>query len=352
MELLEKELLQKDIFKRIYGESQAIKECIGQATQVMETDVNVLINGESGTGKELFAQAIHNGSKRKNGPFVTINCAAITNELADSLLFGHVKGSFTGANSDHTGFFEQADGGTIFLDEIGDLNIEIQAKVLRVLQEHIVRRVGEKERPVDFRLISATHKDFSNAIETGSFRADLYYRLEEYPLYIPPLRERGDDISLLAKHFLESFCIANNIEPLSFKPLVLDQLSRYDWPGNIRELQNIVRRSAINRTGNEINALPGFLSTDHKRPKEALPEPEASHPEPVTVTEINHHIPAPVETSLKDAEQQAIARAYEACRGNQTKTARILGISRSSLYRKLKKYGMEKSITLSLNKTP
>ncbi|WP_287222704.1 sigma-54 dependent transcriptional regulator [Prosthecochloris sp.] len=182
VELLEKELLQKDIFKRIYGESQAIKECIGQATQVMETDVNVLINGESGTGKELFAQAIHNGSKRKNGPFVTINCAAITNELADSLLFGHVKGSFTGANSDHTGFFEQADGGTIFLDEIGDLNIEIQAKVLRVLQEHIVRRVGEKkERPVDFRLISATHKDFSNAIETGSFRADLYYRLEEYP---------------------------------------------------------------------------------------------------------------------------------------------------------------------------
>jgi len=353
VELLEKELLQKDIFKRIYGESQAIKECIGQATQVMETDVNVLINGESGTGKELFAQAIHNGSKRKNGPFVTINCAAITNELADSLLFGHVKGSFTGANSDHTGFFEQADGGTIFLDEIGDLNIEIQAKVLRVLQEHIVRRVGEKkERPVDFRLISATHKDFSNAIETGSFRADLYYRLEEYPLYIPPLRERGDDISLLAKHFLESFCIANNIEPLTFKPLVLDQLSRYDWPGNIRELQNIVRRSAINRTGNEINALPGFLSADHKRPKDALPEPEASHPEPVTDTEINHPIPAPVETSLKDAEQQAIARAYEACRGNQTKTARILGISRSSLYRKLKKYGMEKSITLSLNKTP
>ncbi|WP_287222702.1 helix-turn-helix domain-containing protein [Prosthecochloris sp.] len=166
------------------------------------------------------------------------------------------------------------------------------------------------------------------------------------------MRERGDDISLLAKHFLESFCIANNIEPLSFKPLVLDQLSRYDWPGNIRELQNIVRRSAINRTGNEINALPGFLSTDHKRPKEAPPVPEASHAEPVTVAEINHHIPEPVETSLKDAEQQAIARAYEACRGNQTKTARILGISRSSLYRKLKKYGMEKSITLSLNKTP
>ncbi len=353
VQLLEKELMQKDIFRKIYGESASIQECIGQAMQVMETDVNVLINGESGTGKELFAQAIHNGSKRKKGPFVTINCAAITNELADSLLFGHVKGSFTGANSDHAGFFEQADGGTIFLDEIGDMSLEIQAKVLRALQERIVRRVGEKkERPVDFRLISATHKDFSNAIETGTFRADLYYRLEEYPLYIPPLRERREDIALLAKHFLESFCTANNIEPLRFTPQVLEQLGNYDWPGNIRELQNIVRRSAISRTGEEINTLPGFFQAVHKPPLETKKEPEL----PLAQTgSVRHAPPVPIpeqgEISLKEAEQHTIARAYEACAGNQTKTARMLGISRSSLYRKLKKYGMEKYITLSLSKT-
>ena len=362
--LLEKELKQQNIFRRIYGESPALKKCIEQAMQVMETEVNVLIIGESGTGKELFAQAIHSGSKRKNGPFVTINCAAVTNELSDSLFFGHVKGSFTGANSDHIGFFEQADGGTIFLDEIGDMSLDIQAKVLRVLQERKIRRVGEKkERNVDFRLISATHKDFSDAIKNETFRTDLYYRLEEYPLFIPSLRERKEDIPLLANHFLESFCTANNVEPLAFSESVLDKLSQYDWPGNIRELQNIVRRAAINRSGTEISSIH-MLPQSNTQEKAARQEPAAQplpqeplvDPETATTTAPPSvdSIPETVDNSkgllLKSAELQAIIKAYKLTGGNQTRTAEILGISRSSLYRKLKKYGIEKNLSLSVTK--
>lgn len=356
VQLLEKELKQQNIFRRIFGESPALKKCIDQAMQVMETEVNVLVIGESGTGKELFAQAIHSGSKRKNGPFVTINCAAISNELADSLLFGHAKGSFTGANSDHTGFFEQADGGTILLDEIGDMNLDIQAKVLRVLQERKIRRVGEKkERNVDFRLVSATHKDFSDAIKSESFRADLYYRLEEYPLFIPPLRERPEDIPLLAKHFLESFCTANNIEQLSFSNSVIEKLVAYDWPGNVRELQNIVRRAAINRSGDTIDSVPLLFQSD-SREKTASPKQSVTSPPENRVTEPqmdNAPAAAPPkgkELLLKNAELQAIIKAYELTGGNQTRTAEILGISRSSLYRKLKKFGIEKNLSLSVTK--
>ncbi len=362
VQLLEKELKQQNIFRRIYGESTSLKKCIEQAMQVMETEVNVLVVGESGTGKELFAQAIHSGSRRKNGPFVTINCAAISNELADSLLFGHVKGSFTGANSDHTGFFEQADGGTIFLDEIGDMNLDIQAKVLRVLQERKIRRVGEKkERNVDFRLISATHKDFTGAIKNETFRADLYYRLEEYPLFIPPLRERREDVPMLANHFLESFCTANNIEPLTFSTSVLEKLTEYDWPGNIRELQNIVRRAAINRSGDEITSVPLLSQTVTQEETASPPTPVGEYgktPPPEPEEQRESSAPASFsgapgqgkEFMLKKAELQTIMKAYELTGGNQTKTAEILGISRSSLYRKLKKYGIEKNLSLSVTK--
>lgn len=349
---LEKELKQKDIFHFIHGSSTAIKQCIEQAMQVMETDMNVLINGESGTGKELFAQAIHNGSKRKQGPFVTINCAAISNDLADSLLFGHIKGSFTGANSDHTGFFEQADNGTIFLDEIGDMNIDIQAKVLRVLQEKKIRRLGEKkERPVDFRLISATHRDFSEAITANTFRADLYYRLEEYPLYIPPLREREEDIILLARHFLKEFCKANSIEPPEVTDDAFASLRTYRWPGNIRELQNVIRRAVINRRGNIISSfnLPSAsVSSDHNTSpaKETGSEPAVAAPEErtpcIVAAEATEERPM-----LRDMELQAILNAYNACAGNQTQTADLLGISRSTLIRKMKRYGLTKTISVN-----
>ncbi|NTV16981.1 MAG: sigma-54-dependent Fis family transcriptional regulator [Chlorobiaceae bacterium] len=347
---LKKELKQKDIFHFIHGNSPVVKQCVDQAMQVMETDMNVLINGESGTGKELFAQAIHNGSKRKEGPFVTINCAAISNDLAESLLFGHVKGSFTGASSDHIGYFEQADHGTIFLDEIGDMNIDIQAKVLRVLQEKKIRRIGEKkERPVDFRLISATHRDFSEAIATNLFRADLYYRLEEYPLYIPPLRERNGDIILLAQYFLKEFCKANNIEPPEISAEAKSTLLSSRWPGNIRELQNVIRRAVINRRGDTIDSfnLPPGSGHVHVAPLEmngsSLPA-ERNLEERRTDIAVKAKEGQPI---LRDIELQAILNAYNECGGNQTKAAGLLGISRSTLIRKMKQYELTKKILVN-----
>lgn len=347
---LKKELKQKDIFNFIFGSSPAVKQCVEQAMQVMETDMNVLINGESGTGKELFAQAIHNGSKRRQGPFVTINCAAISNDLADSLLFGHLKGSFTGANSDHTGFFEQADHGTIFLDEIGDMNIDIQAKVLRVLQEKKIRRIGEKkERPVDFRLISATHRDFTEAIATNSFRADLYYRLEEYPLYIPPLRDRDEDIVLLARHFLNEFCKANNIEPPDISTKALNSLKAYRWPGNIRELQNVIRRAVINRKGTVIDTfnLPSTVLASQEQVLSGEKERDADESIGLAGTMLPEGDAQGQQPILKDMELQAILKAYKQCGGNQTKTAELLGISRSTLIRKMKRYDLTKTVTIT-----
>lgn len=326
---LQKELKSKEVFQNIIGRSEAIRDTMDQAMKVMETDLNVLILGESGTGKELFAQSIHNGSKRKNGPFVSVNCAAISNDLADSLLFGHVKGSFTGANNDHTGFFEQAHKGTIFLDEIGDMNAEIQAKVLRALQERKIRKVGEKtERTVDFRVISATNRDFSQAIMNNQFREDLYFRLEEFPLCIPPLRERNGDILLLAKHFLDEFASANNLEALRFSEEAASELMDYTWPGNIRELKNAVQRAAVTRRTNVIDMLrmPRIHSKNQVQPTVQKETPEAAQPSAV---------------SLEEYEREAIMKAYSSSRGNLTKTAKVLGIGRATLYRKLDKFNLQ-----------
>ncbi|NTU87260.1 MAG: sigma-54-dependent Fis family transcriptional regulator [Chlorobiaceae bacterium] len=331
---LQKELKSKEVFHHIIGKSPAIRDTMEQAMQVMETDLNVLILGESGTGKELFAQALHNGSKRKNGPFISVNCAAISNDLADSLLFGHVKGSFTGANNDHTGFFEQADRGTIFLDEIGDMNSDIQAKVLRALQEHKIRKVGEKaEKTVDFRVISATNRDFSEAIMNNQFREDLYFRLEEFPLFIPPLRDRDEDIKQLAKHFLDEFASANNLEPLQFSEEAMASLMEYGWPGNIRELKNAVQRAAVTRKSNVIELLhtprihgksPSQQPVLQKKAEECPPAAQSS---PLL--------------SLEDHEREAILKACDASKGNLTRTAKMLGIGRATLYRKLDKFQLQ-----------
>lgn len=331
---LQKELKSKEVFGHIIGKSQTIRDTMEEAMQVMETDLNVLILGESGTGKELFAQALHKGSKRKNGPFISVNCAAISNDLADSLLFGHVKGSFTGANNDHTGFFEQADKGTIFLDEIGDMNSDIQAKVLRALQEHKIRKVGEKtERTVDFRVISATNRDFSEAIMNNQFREDLYFRLEEFPLFIPPLRDRGEDIKQLAKHFLDEFASANNLEQLQFSEEALASLMEYSWPGNIRELKNAVQRAAVTRKSNIIE----LLQTPRIHGK--------SPSQHAILQKKTEECPAPVESapllSLEDHEREAILKACDASKGNLTRTAKMLGIGRATLYRKLDKFHLQ-----------
>ncbi|QEQ56909.1 sigma-54-dependent transcriptional regulator [Chlorobium phaeovibrioides] len=341
---LEKELMAKDIFWEVRGRSPALRQAVEEAMQVMGTDMNVLINGESGTGKELFAKAIHNGSRRKEGPFVIINCAAISNELADSLLFGHCKGSFTGAATDHAGYFEQADGGTIFLDEIGDMDIDIQAKILRALQEKKVRRVGEKkERSVDFRLISATHRDFSEAITGSTFRADLYYRLEEYPLFVPPLRERSEDIAILAEHFLKEFCKANDIAIPGIDASAMSLLEQHSWPGNIRELQNVIRRAVITLEGDEIKSFAiGKPASREEETRLKAAAVEAVQPEGEDVGKGK----SDERPMLRDIELQAIVEAYRKCSGNQSRTATLLGISRSTLIRKMKRYGLTKSIAI------
>nr|WP_318656934.1 sigma-54 dependent transcriptional regulator [Chlorobium phaeovibrioides] len=309
-----------------------------QAMQVMETGLNVLILGESGTGKELFAEAIHRGSRRSSGPFVSVNCAAISSSLADSILFGHAKGSFTGAGSDHMGYFEQADQGTIFLDEIGDMGSDIQAKVLRVIQERKIRRVGEKqERKTDFRVISATNRNFNDAID-GQFREDLYYRLEEFPLFLPALRERPEDIPLLCRHFLDEFSSANNLGKITMSDTALSASENHRWPGNIRELKNAVQRAAVTRKDDVIetlepNIIPGSMKPAYAPP--ALLPPAAEYGlQPSDSPDTNSY-------SLEEHEREAILKAYKAALGNLTKTAGILGIGRATLYRKLDKFGLE-----------
>ncbi len=337
---LKKELQSKEIFRTIIGESDAIKHAMEHAMHVMTTNLNVLIIGESGVGKELFAHGIHMGSTRKNGPFVSVNCAAISHELAESLLFGHTKGSFTGAHGDHQGFFEQADGGTLFLDEIGDMDADIQAKVLRAIQEKKIRRVGEKkERSIDFRLISATNRDFKQTLDNNSFRGDLYYRLEEFPLFIPPLRERKGDIQILANHFLDEFCCANQLNRPTITADAIQEMLEYDWPGNIRELKNAIQRTAISNQGKT-----AITSVIHNQSMQSLSHTNGKKIPAASVATTNDRLKtdnsAQTIQSLDETERRAIEDAYHACGKNPTKTAQVLGIGRATLYRKLKKLGL------------
>lgn len=326
---LQDKLRQSELFTDIVGESEKVNEVFELVNRVLETDINVMIIGESGTGKELVANALHQGSKRREGPFVAVNCSAITKELAESLLFGHKKGSFTGANEDRAGYFEQANEGTIFLDEIGDMNPEIQAKVLRILEEKKVRRIGEKEeRIIDFRVISATNRDLTKAASENKFRRDLYYRLEEYPIFLPPLRERKDDLPLLAQHFLIEFCQSNKIQPKKFSKNAIKMMVQYSWPGNIRELKNIVRRTAI-RTNTDIIDQIDLGRLDNATQTELDQENKNVSKEEGTFT------------PLEEIEKQAIEKAYFHSDQNAAEAAKLLGISRATMYRKLKQFGYE-----------
>lgn len=336
---LKKELRTKEVFRHVIGNCNVLRHSMEMATKVMQTDLNVLLLGESGTGKELFAQAIHEGSRRKNGPFVSINCAAISSELADSLLFGHRKGAFTGANSDHAGFFEQADGGTIFLDEIGDMNTDIQAKVLRVLQEKKIRRVGEKtERVVDFRVVSATNRDFAMAIRDNAFREDLYYRLEGFPIDIPPLRERHGDLPLLAAFFLDQFCSANNLGSMQISDAAFADIAQYHWPGNVRELKNAVQRAAVTSRGQVIDRLASSLQPPRHRAEAAAVKTVAESIPPGGRAE--RLCRSDDSFRMDDIEKAAMQKAFASAMGNASKAAASLGISRATFYRKLKKYGI------------
>ncbi|MCP4744880.1 MAG: sigma-54-dependent Fis family transcriptional regulator [Desulfobacteraceae bacterium] len=313
----------------IIGKSQTMKELMDMVAMVAPSEATVLITGESGTGKELIARSLHFNSPRKALPLVPVNCAALTESLLESELFGHEKGAFTGAGKRREGRFMQANHGTIFLDEITETSPIMQAKLLRVLQQKEIQRVGgEQIIEVDVRIVAATNRDLEAEVAASRFREDLFYRLNVMPLYVPPLRDRHEDIPLLAQYFLKKFALHNRKLVKGFAPLAMDMLLKYDWPGNVRELENAVERAVI------------LLAGDHVTEKQLPLNIVKNHPGHEAIQQTS----APVidgTRSLEDVEKEAILATLEAANGNKSETARRLGITRKTLHNKLKGYGVE-----------
>jgi two-component system nitrogen regulation response regulator NtrX len=308
----------------LIGDSAAMRRLREEIARVAPTDARVLITGENGTGKELVARAIHAASSRRESPLVEVNCAAIPEELIESELFGHVRGAFTGASEDRRGKFEEADGGTLFLDEVGDMSARTQAKVLRALQESTFSRVGDSRSiSCDVRVLSATNKRLAEEIRHGRFREDLFFRLAVVPIVVPPLRDRCEDIPLLAGHFLRTAAARFGRRPSHLSPEVLRMLREYRWPGNVRELRNIVERLVILSPADEIRPedLPAEI-----RDASLAPAPSGD---------------APLREARDDFERRYILAALRRHRGNVTRTAEALQVERSNLYRKLRGYGIE-----------
>ena len=292
---------------RIIGTSKRMKAVMDMLDKIAATDTTVLLLGESGTGKELFAREIHNRSKRSKTDFVTLSCAALPDTLLESELFGYKKGAFTGANTDKDGLFKVADQGTFFLDEIGDAPASIQMKILRLLEEREIVPLGStKPIKVDVRLIAATNKDLAEELKQGRFREDLYSRLHVIPLILPPLRQRHEDIPVLAEHFLEQICKRENLGERKLMRSSIDMLQRYDWPGNVRELRHVIERAAI-------------LSDSHHIGVKHLGLPQIKT------------------RSLTQLQEDEINRVVKECGGNISKAAKILGVGRATLYRRLRK---------------
>jgi two-component system nitrogen regulation response regulator NtrX len=291
------------------------------------TNGRVLIYGENGTGKELVARSIHSLSRRRSGPFIEVNCAAIPEELIESELFGHVKGAFTGAVTDRRGKFELADGGTLFLDEIGDMSLKTQAKVLRALQEQVVEPVGGATSVrVDVRVLAATNKELTGEIRGGRFREDLYFRLNVIPIFVPPLRDRPDDVPLLAEHFMADLAREYGRRPKKLDPGAATGLRSYRWPGNVRELRNVIERLMIMVPGDTITfADVGFL--DSGLPGAAM----------------DGDTSLPLHEARERFEREYILRALAAQQGNISRTAEALGVERSNLYRKMRAFGIAPS---------
>ncbi len=317
----------------VIGASSAMREVAQQVRRVLDSDVTVCLLGESGSGKEVIARALHESGRRRRGPFVAINCAAIPESLQESELFGHERGAFTGANATHKGRFEQAHGGTLFLDELGEMSAATQAALLRTLQEKTVRRVGgTTDIAVNTRIVCATHRDLEAEVEAGRFRKDLYFRLVVYPVEIPSLRARREDLASLVGHFLKKLGPDVGREVTRVSPSALEAMSRYEWPGNVRELQNIVHRAMLSCDGDtiELEHLPPALR------KKALPSlPEA----PVTAAAAEAS-PAEELFELAVIERRTIERALIAAQGSVSRAAKLLGIGRTTLYRKLGELGM------------
>ena len=322
-QLLKERLHDKFHFGNIIGQSKSMKELFATLALVSPSDATVLIHGESGSGKELVANVIHENSPRKERPFIAVNCAALHENLLESELFGHEKGAFTGATGQHKGRFEQADGGTLFLDEIGDMSLPTQAKILRVLQEGTFERVGgHKTIKTDVRTISASHRNLEKLVEEGQFRQDLFFRLNVVPVILPPLRERKEDIPILAKHFLEDSARRNRKSIQGFHPSTMVRLVNYEWPGNVRELENMVERAVVLCLGEQIT--PAELPP-HLAPKPDEPEPAATLGAGAT---------------LRDMERELIQATLKETDGNRSQAARILGIARQTLQNKMKEYGL------------
>ena len=331
---LRTELELKYAFDKIIGKSEAMKSVYVLMQQAIESNITVLIQGESGTGKELVAKAIHFNSLRKAGPFVDVNCAAIPESLIESELFGHERGSFTGATVQRIGKFESANGGTIFLDEIADMQPLVQAKLLRVLQEREIQRVGGTGNiPINVRVIAATNQNLEAAVKAGRFREDLFYRIAGFPIPIPSLKERREDIPLLGHHFLQEYAKAADKPISGFSTGALQLLMSYDWPGNVRELENTIERAVLLETSDALQATNPALSDLRSTGKEDTSDSgDDSMPSLAsTSTEI---------LSLEEIEKQALVHALEVTDNNITKAAQALGINRVTIHRKLKRYNL------------
>ena len=309
---------------QLLGDSRPMRELRTQIDKLAPLDLPVLVLGETGTGKELVARALHERGVRHRGPFVAENCSALPAELMERELFGHVQGAFTGADRDRPGLLELASGGTLFLDEVGDMPPALQSKLLRALQERVIRRVGGSTAiELDLRLVAATHKDLRAMVAAGTFREDLFFRLAAVELRVPPLRERGDDVLLLAEHFVQKNGASRGVA-LRLSPVSKAALRDYRWPGNVRELEHVIARAALLCEGEEI--------VDLALPRAAVAAAGVSPAAP----------PASDGTilTLKEVERRAIIAALQSCGGDKAKTARALDISRTALYEKLKRFGL------------
>ena len=325
---LKKQLLQTHASESLLGSSRAMEEVFQVVRKVADTEATVLLTGESGTGKELVARTLHGSSRRAGKPFVAVNCGAIPEELLESELFGHEKGAFTGAVAARTGLFEMADGGTILLDEIGDMSQNLQVKLLRVLQEREFQRVGgERTKKIDVRVIAATHQDLDRLVEEKKFREDLYYRLNVIQIKLPPLRERLEDLPLLAEHFMDKHGLRKNRQITGISPEAIDILSGYRWPGNVRELENIIERACILKGSGVITAseLPEKVFRNERKARISFRLPKDG----INITEL-----------LEEFENELIAQAMERSGGVKNKAADLLGIGRTTLVGKLKKNKM------------
>ncbi len=320
-EKLKQRLNDNNQIPEMIGSGPKMRELLVLINKVANSSSNILINGESGSGKEMVAQAVHDKSKRRDKPFVPINCSAIPGDLLEAELFGYKKGAFTGANEDRKGLFEEANGGTLFLDEIGDMPLSLQSKVLRAIQERKIKPLGEtQQRTIDVRILAATHKDLKTLIKKNEFREDLYFRLCVIPINVPPLRNRREDIPILANHFLKKYAAANDKKIQGISHEALAKLKRLRWTGNVRELENTIERAVVLSTENQIAekdiTIEGSIEVDEQTSllfKELLP--------------------------LKELEKQYIQFVLDKTEGKKEEAAEILGINRKTLYRKEKEYG-------------